>query len=97
MIVVIFRARIADLDDDYFQTAARLRDLAFDEFGCCGFHSLNEGDQEITLSYWSDEDAVRAWKAHPEHVAAQQRGKERWYASYTVQVAEVRRQVLAVR
>jgi heme-degrading monooxygenase HmoA len=89
MIVVIFRARTAALDDEYFRTAARLRTLALEQFGCLEFHSLSEDGQEIALSYWPDEDSIRAWKAHPEHALAQKLGKERWYASYTVQVARV--------
>jgi heme-degrading monooxygenase HmoA len=35
---------------------------------------------------------VRAWRAHPEHLLAQQAGRERWYASYTVQVAAITRE-----
>ena len=41
--------------------------------------------------YWPDEASIRAWKQHSDHLAAQRMGRERWYASYTVDVAEVRR------
>ena len=92
MYVVIFRAKSARLDADYEKTTARLRALAFESFGCIDFVSMNEGDDEITLSYWNDEDSIRKWKAHAEHVLAQQRGREQWYESYTVQVAEIRRE-----
>jgi heme-degrading monooxygenase HmoA len=30
-------------------------------------------------------------KNHPEHVLAQRAGRERWYESYSVEIAEVRR------
>jgi heme-degrading monooxygenase HmoA len=91
MIVVIFRAKTRSLDREYFEVAARLRELALKEFGCIEFHSVAEGVNEIALSYWPGEENIRAWKAHPEHLRAQARGKESWYESYSVEVADVRR------
>jgi len=92
MYVVIFRARIRAFDAEYFETAARMRELALSQFGCLDFHSVTEGDSEVVLSYWPDEASIRAWRAHPEHRLAQQAGQDRWYASYTVQVATIARQ-----
>ncbi len=92
MYVVIFRARIRTFDAEYAQTAARMRELALSQFGCLEFHAVSEGDSEVALSYWPDEASIRAWRAHPEHRLAQQAGRERWYASYTVQVATITRE-----
>ena len=91
MFVVVFRARIRHLDTDYSATASRMRDLALGQFGCLEFQAVTEGDQEIALSYWPDESSIRAWKQHADHLMAQQMGRERWYASYSVEVAEIRR------
>ena len=91
MYVVIFRATVRTLDAEYARAAARMRELALAEFGCLGFHAVTEGIEEIALSYWPDLSAIRAWKAHPEHLLAQQAGRERWYASYSVEVAEITR------
>jgi len=87
MFVVIFRARVRALDDEYFRVAARMRELALNEFGCLEFHVVTEGDTEVALSYWPSEEAIKAWKTHPEHLLAQTAGRERWYESYSVQVA----------
>lgn len=92
MFVVIFRAKAGNLDAEYGKTAVRLRDLAFESFGCLDFISAMDGDQEIALSYWRDEESIKKWKAHAEHVLAQELGRAKWYASYTVQVAEVKRE-----
>jgi heme-degrading monooxygenase HmoA len=89
--VVIFRARIRALDAEYMRIAARMRELAFAEFGCLGFHAVTAGHDEVALSYWPDEASIRAWKAHPEHVLAQRLGRERWYESWSVEVAEIGR------
>ena len=91
MFVVVFRARIRRLDDEYSRVAERMRELALGEFGCLAFHAVTEGDQEVALSWLPDEASIRAWKAHPEHALAQQAGRERWYESYSVEVAQVTR------
>ena len=92
MFVVIFRARVRKLDDEYARVAARMRELAIAEFGCIEFHAVSEGVEEVALSYWPDEDSIRRWRNHPEHLLAQQTGRERWYESYSVQVAAIIRE-----
>lgn len=92
MYVVIFRATIKQLDAQYAQMAARMRELALTEFGCVEFVALTEGDEEVALSYWPDEASIKAWKSHPEHREAQRLGQQHWYQSYSVQVAEISRQ-----
>jgi len=90
--VVIFRATVRKLDAEYSAVAKRMRELAVDQFGCIEFHSVTEGVNEVSLSYWPSEENIRAWKDHPEHLLAQQAGRERWYQSYSVQVAQVGRE-----
>ena len=92
MLVVIFRARIKQQNEDYSKTAACLREMALTEFGCLQFHSATEGCDEVALSHWPREECIRAWKAHPEHLAEQRLGKELWYESRTVEVATVTRE-----
>jgi heme-degrading monooxygenase HmoA len=92
MFVVIFRAKVRSIDSEYALVAARMRELALGQFGCLEFAAVTEGQDEIALSYWPSEESIRAWKAHSEHVLAQQLGRERWYESYIVQVAEITRE-----
>lgn len=91
MYVVIFRATTRELDDEYPKLAKRMRELALNQFGCLEFLSVTEGSQEISLSYWRDEASIKAWKIHAEHMLAQELGRTRWYESYEVQIAEIRR------
>ena len=91
MIVVIFKAVIGSVDYEYAKTADRLRTLALEEFGCLDFQALTDGQAEIALSYWPTEEALAAWRAHPEHLAAQRAGRQRWYQSYSVEVATITR------
>lgn len=91
MYAVIFTAIVADQDSRYRQMAGQLRDLAMTDFGCTEFISVTEGEQEIALSYWPDEDAIKDWKQQAEHRVAQQLGKEGWYKHYKVEVVKILR------
>ena len=91
MYVVIFRAHIKQFDASYSSMATQLRELALSQFGCLEFHALTEGNQEIALSYWPDETSIRNWKQHADHLMAQQLGRERWYQSYSVEIAQITR------
>ena len=91
MFVVIFRAKARALDAEYSAMAAQMRQLALTQFGCLDFTAATEGEQEIALSYWPDEASIRAWKQHTDHLMAQRLGRERWYASYRVEVAQITR------
>ncbi|MDH5633276.1 MAG: antibiotic biosynthesis monooxygenase [Gammaproteobacteria bacterium] len=91
MKAVIFRAQINELDDDYFATAARMRELAMSQYGCVEFHSVCEGDNEVSISYWYTSDQIRQWAADPEHQQAQQKGRDKWYRSYRVEITDILR------
>ena len=92
MFAVIFRAKAGEQDASYSEMVGRMRDLAFSKYGCIDFIAVTEGEQEVAISYWPDEQAIQAWKNDPEHALAQQAGREKWYQSYTVQVVEVKRE-----
>lgn len=87
---VIFTSLRADGDAGYAAMAAAMERLASAQPGFLGMESAREA-VGITVSYWSDEAAIAAWKAQVEHLAAQQLGRERWYADYAVRIARVER------
>ena len=91
MFVVVFRAQINQLDEAYYATAARMRELAMDKYNCIEFSSVNEGDEEIAISYWHNESDIKAWKADAEHRAAQEQGRNKWYRSYRVDITHIER------
>lgn len=89
MYAVIFKATVAEFDDEYFRVAERLKDLAFRKYGCQDFVSVTEGDEEIAISYWQNEQQIRDWKNDPEHRLAQQKGREKWYKSFSIEICEI--------
>ena len=92
MYAVIFKAKTAQVDEQYGVVVAKMRELAFERYGCLDFIAVTEGKQEIAISYWPDEDAIVRWKADPDHTLAQQQGRKNWYESYVVEVVEIKRQ-----
>lgn len=77
-------------DDGYEETATRMLALAAAQPGCLGVETAREG-VGITVSYFRDEESIRAWKAHADHLVAQERGRTDWYERYAVRVARVER------
>jgi heme-degrading monooxygenase HmoA len=89
MYAVIFRAEILELDAEYAAMATRMRDLAINQYGCLEFVACNEGKSEVAISYWESEEQIQRWKQNAEHLVAQEKGRSKWYRSYSVQVVEV--------
>lgn len=90
--VIFSSARTPVGQDAYEAMANRMKALAETQPGFLGMESARGTDGVgITVSYWQDEASIQRWKQHGEHLEAQAKGKEAWYASYTVRVARVER------
>ena len=88
---VIFTSVRTAGDDGYAQMAQRMEDLAREQPGYLGIESAR-GGMGITVSYWVDAEAARAWKAVAEHRGAQRLGRAQWYRAYRVRIATVERE-----
>jgi len=53
------------------------------------FESLSEPGKLLSLSFWRDEAAVRAWRNLDVHRAAQRRGRAGIFADYRLRVAGI--------
>lgn len=95
MIAVIFEVwPTQGRSDEYFDLAASLRaDLdAVDGFiSIERFESLTTKGKYLSLSFWRDEDAVRAWRSLQGHRRAQAKGRGGVFADYRLRVASVLR------
>ena len=90
-VAVVFTSLRTQGDNGYSLMSMRMDELAAQQSGYLG-HETARDDVGITVSYWVDEDAARAWKQVAEHLVAQQRGREVWYSDYRVRVASVLRE-----
>ena len=93
MIAVIFEVRPKEgRAGEYFDIAASLRaDLAkIDGFiSIERFESVTTRGKFVSLSFWRDEEAVRAWRNLENHRAAQARGRTEVFADYRLRIATV--------
>jgi len=93
MIAVIFEVEInAGQKAQYLDIAASLRPLLEEIDGFISverFQSLTAPEKLLSLSYWRDETAIKAWRELEKHRAAQQKGQEEVFASYSIRVATV--------
>lgn len=92
-IAVIFTSRRTREDDAGYAAAAAAMDaLAAEQPGYRGMESARDPDGfGITVSWWADEASAVAWREHAVHARIRDRGRERWYSSYEVAVAQVSR------
>ena len=92
MYAVIFKAEINRLDKSYSETALRMRELAINKYGCTEFVAVTEGNYEIAISYWKNQEQIKKWKQDAEHLVAQELGRSTWYKTYKVEVVELIRE-----
>jgi heme-degrading monooxygenase HmoA len=93
MIAVIFEVWPADRDA-YLDIAADLRPRLEQIDGFLSverFESLTEKGKILSLSFWRDEEAVKAWRNQPEHQIAQKAGRGGIFRDYRLRVAQVMR------
>ena len=91
--VAVITVRRTASTDGYAEAADRMHELARSQPGFLGMEWVSSGDGQtgITASYWTDAEAIVAWKAQDDHVAIQHVGQERWYEAYTIRIARVER------
>lgn len=93
MIAVIFEVVPAPGRMDlYLDTARDLRPLLDGIDGFISierFRSLTDATRLLSLSFWRDEAAVKAWRTTEEHRAAQSLGRQGVFDAYRLRIASV--------
>lgn len=87
---VIFTSARTEGDNGYSAVATRMIELAEKQPGFLGYESARE-EIGITVSYWTDLEAIRLWKKNVEHQKVQQFGREKWYSAFKIRVAKIER------
>jgi heme-degrading monooxygenase HmoA len=89
---VIFTSKRTEGDQGYDAMSQKMVGLSAGRDGFLGRESVRGADGVgITVSYWRDEAAIRAWKRDPEHEKAQRGGHAAWYEAYEIRIARVER------
>ena len=93
MIAVIFEVVPKEGHADrYFEIAAELKPMLEGIDGFLSverFESLSTKGRFLSLSFWRDEEAVRAWRTHGLHRRGQAEGRGEVFADYRLRVATV--------
>ncbi len=87
MFLVVFRNRKrAGMDEvAYAADAAVMEALAAAQPGYRSFKSYTADDDEVVaVSEWDDETSAREWGRLAEHRAVQHKGRQDYYAEYTL-------------
>lgn len=87
---VIFTSSRTEDDNGYHAAAERMLALASTQPGFLGFESARQ-EIGISVSYWADLDAIKAWKENAEHRLAQGHARD-WYAAFRVRICRVERE-----
>jgi len=92
-VAVIFVNRRSEADEPGYSAAAEAMERAAErQPGYLGIDSVRAADgQGITVSYWASEEDAIAWRDDVDHAATRAKGRDRWYDSYRLVVAGIRR------
>ncbi|KPX01070.1 antibiotic biosynthesis monooxygenase [Pseudomonas amygdali pv. morsprunorum] len=90
--VVFTSLRTSEEGQAYADAAQRMVELARQQPGFLGVESTRgEHGLGITVSYWSDETAILAWKQQADHAQVREQGRARWYQAFTTRICKVER------
>lgn len=89
---VIFTSLRTAPDPEYDETARLMLDLAAAQPGFLGAESArNQDGFGITVSYWTSEAAIAAWREQADHQVARREGRALWYQGFRVRACRVER------
>jgi heme-degrading monooxygenase HmoA len=93
MFVILFRSRLTEeAGEEYYATERLMRErvtaLAGSDLVEVKQYTSEDGER-LAVVFWEGEETLERWRVDPEHLAVKQLGRERWYSSYELTVAEV--------
>jgi heme-degrading monooxygenase HmoA len=94
MLVILFRSKLLPTaGEDYSQMAEQMEAHArtFDGFVDVKAYLAEDGER-LTVVWWRDEESLAIWRNDARHRVVQNRGRERWYEYYKMDIATIVRQ-----
>lgn len=92
MEIVLFHIRTRpDINEqEYQRTFERMLKLVSEIPGFIGIEGFSgEDGRELAVARFESPEAIATWRDQPEHVRAQQRGREEFFAEYDITIATV--------
>ncbi|MCA1830624.1 MAG: antibiotic biosynthesis monooxygenase [Actinomycetota bacterium] len=97
MVLVTFRVTVReDVDQEAFHhTAGRMMELVSAMPGFKGiewYGAVDDPRTQLALAVFDSHETIAEWKNNPEHLVAQKRGREEFFAGYRLQIADISRE-----
>jgi len=93
MFAVIFEVQISEgKNAEYLEVASEIKSHLTEIDGFISierFQSLSEENKILSLSFWRDESAIKAWRNLESHRAAQSKGINDIFKNYRLRVAGI--------
>jgi heme-degrading monooxygenase HmoA len=75
--------------EEYEATSAKMVELVSAMPGFLGMDYGESEGRELLIARFESHEALRIWREQPDHVLAQQLGRERFFAHYRIEVCEL--------
>ncbi|HYL58533.1 MAG TPA: antibiotic biosynthesis monooxygenase [Candidatus Acidoferrales bacterium] len=94
MVVTIFKHRMKPgVDKEYGADATKLLAIAQKMPGFVSIKGYAAADgEQLILVEFENEQALAAWREHPEHLIAQELGRTKYYSEYQIQICNTVRE-----
>jgi heme-degrading monooxygenase HmoA len=93
--VVLFRIHLReDIDAAAYQAVfEQMLEAVSTISGFRGIEGFGgEDGSELAVAWFDSDEAIAEWKRHPAHLVAQERGRQEFFKSYEITVADTDRQ-----
>jgi hypothetical protein len=93
MFIIVFRSRLSgDADEEYLAADKamweRVRAITSDDPQDFLEYTSDDGER-LAIIRWQNAKTLEKWRRDEAHLAAKQKGREKWYSFYEITVAEV--------
>ena len=90
--VIFTLVRTPNDPEGYAAASAEMWQLVREQPGYLAMDSVYGPDRKgIVVAYFSNEEAMREWKANTKHRAVQKMGREKWYETYRIRIGKIER------
>jgi len=88
MVVIVFRSRVREgVDEELGRVGERMYELASSMPGFISYKDfVAEDGENVTVIEFESLETLAAWREHPEHKVAQERGRTELFSEYHIQV-----------
>ncbi len=94
MLITVFRSRLRlGVRDEYVALADEMEKIARTMPGYVSRKDFFADDGErMTIVEFEHEEGLHAWRTNPEHIAAQELARQKYYTEYHIQVCTLDRE-----